>query len=308
MALKDISTKKYMRNPRIFADFFNGFIYGGKQIIDGDTLEEIDTSMLSIIPSLNGKKSKAYQKYRDIIKKAVIMKGNSCFYALLGIENQTDIHYAMPVRDMLYDSLTYLKQVDEISSRNRDEGRYDSDTFLSGVGKEDKLLPVITVTIYWGTKSWDGPTTLKEMLLPVDPDVERYINDYSINLFSIIDVMEFPEYHTDLRELFLFLNTRNDDVKMRQLVESDERFLHINRETAELMRDFASIKLPRANKEGEYNMCKAVLDIEKKGIEKGVLETLISLVQDGMLDIAEAAKRAGITVEEMQKKINAIDK
>ncbi len=41
----------------------------------------------------------------------------------------------------------------------------------------------------------------------------------------------------------------------------------------------------------------------KQGIEKGKLTTLIALVQDGLLSIEEAAKRAGMTVEDMQKLI-----
>ena len=34
-------------------------------------------------------------------------------YVLLGIENQTRIHYAMPVRNIIYDALQYGKQVEE---------------------------------------------------------------------------------------------------------------------------------------------------------------------------------------------------
>lgn len=45
------------------------------------------------------------QKYRDVLKRAVIMQNKETTYLLLGIENQTDIHYAMPVRNMIYDSL-----------------------------------------------------------------------------------------------------------------------------------------------------------------------------------------------------------
>ena len=41
----------------------------------------------------------------------------------------------------------------------------------------------------------------------------------------------------------------------------------------------------------------------KQGIEKGKLTTLISLVQDGLISIEEAAKRADMTVGDMQKLI-----
>ena len=37
-------------------------------------------------------------------------------YILLGSENQTDIHYAMPVRNIIYDALQYGKQVADIAA------------------------------------------------------------------------------------------------------------------------------------------------------------------------------------------------
>lgn len=47
------------------------------------------------------------------------MQNKEATYLLLGIENQTDIHYAMPVRNMIYDSLQYGKQVMEIAAEHR---------------------------------------------------------------------------------------------------------------------------------------------------------------------------------------------
>lgn len=61
----------------------------------------------------------AHQKYRDILKSAAIMEDGHTAYILLGIENQTDVNYAMPVRNMLYDALQYTKQVSEIADVHR---------------------------------------------------------------------------------------------------------------------------------------------------------------------------------------------
>ncbi|SDB07854.1 Putative transposase, YhgA-like [Pseudobutyrivibrio sp. YE44] len=270
MGNKDVITKSYMRNPEIFADFFNGYIYNGETKIDWKTLEEIDTASLSVIPFASGRKSKGIEKYRDIIKRTIIMRDSSCYYAILGIENQTDIHYAMPVRNMLYDALSYAEQVDGVKKQKRIKGGFSDDDFLSGFSLEDKLTPVITVTVYWGTKNWNAPTSIKQMFNAVDPQMEPFINDYFINLFSIIDLVNVPDFKTELRQLFLLLNTRNDDVKMQELVNTDNSFEHISRKTAELMRDFASIKLPRKSKEGDYNMCKAIMEIERKSKEQGL--------------------------------------
>ena len=60
-------------------------------------------------------------------------------------------------------------------------------------------------------------------------------------------------------------------------------------------------------------MCKAVEDYAKKyalqqrqegrmeGRQEGVLETIVSLVHDGLLSATEAAKRTSLSVEEIQK-------
>lgn len=96
------------------------------------------------------------------------MQSDSKYYMLLGIENQSDIHYAMPVRMMLYNALTYAEQVDTITKKRRTEGSLDNKTFLSGLCREDKLKPVVTITLYWGSTPWDGPLTLKEMMTDMD--------------------------------------------------------------------------------------------------------------------------------------------
>ena len=51
------------------------------------------------------------QKYLDPLKTATIMEDGEATYKLLGIENQTEVHYAMPVRNMLYDAMQYNQQV-----------------------------------------------------------------------------------------------------------------------------------------------------------------------------------------------------
>lgn len=70
-------------------------------------------------PQENGQSNDLVQKYRDILKSAVVMQEDEAAYILLGIENQTDIHYAMPVRNMIYDALQYGKQVADTAANHR---------------------------------------------------------------------------------------------------------------------------------------------------------------------------------------------
>lgn len=51
-------------------------------------------------------------------------------------------------------------------------------------------------------------------------------------------------------------------------------------------------------------MCEYLDRIIAEGKAEGALETLISLVQDGLLNVEEAAKRSGMSVEEFKKQFN----
>jgi len=306
MGRKDTITKKYMRDTSIFADFFNGYIYNGKEIIHGSDLSEVDTSNIAIIPCVKGSKPITIQKYRDMLKRAVLMHSDKAYYLFLGIENQTDIHYAMPVRNMLYNALVYSQQVDLIAKYNRENGICKgNDEFLSGFVKGDKLIPIITVTVYWGTKPWDAPVTLKEMLADIDSESEKLVDDINCNLFSIIDIEELPSYKTELDELFSLLKTRNDSDALHELVVTNEDFKNISRDTAVMMREFADIKLPRKNKEGKYDMCKAITDLEKKNQELGADNALIkaikSLMKKQEKSFEEACNLLGISTMDMNR-------
>ena len=55
---------------------------------------------------------------------------------ILGIENQSHVHYAMPVRNMLYDAMQLEKQVRDLASQHRKEGKNGtSEEYLSGMKK-----------------------------------------------------------------------------------------------------------------------------------------------------------------------------
>ena len=154
----DTITKAYIRENAVFADAFNYLIYGGRQVVNPEELKEVDTTEI-IIPfntydeNKDEKKNAAVQKYRDVLKSTVIMQDSQAAYILLGIENQTDIHYAMPVRNGIYDFLQYGKQVSDIAARHRkqkDKAGSNAE-FLSGFYKTDRIVPVVTLVVYFGS-------------------------------------------------------------------------------------------------------------------------------------------------------------
>ncbi len=47
-------------------------------------------------------------------------------------------------------------------------------------------------------------------------------------------------------------------------------------------------------------MCEVLDRIENRGLEKGMMTTLASLVRDGLITVQEAAKRSHLTVTEFE--------
>lgn len=62
------------------------------------------------------------------------------------------------------------------------------------------------------------------------------------------------------------------------------------------------------DKEERINMCEAIEEIRndarEEGLKEGFLEALVGLVKDGILTIADAAKRANITAAEFEQKMS----
>ena len=194
----DIISKQYLSNPVFFADAFNFHLYGGRQVIQPDELKEMDTLELA---APYGKDSWVpEQRFRDVMKQWTVKSGPDAVYALLGCEAQTYVDYAMPVRSMLMDAMTYGKQVRAAASSYRAAGGKAADlnlimkdgkinavplisggknkAFLSGFKKEDRLVPVITLVLFFDPSVWDGPRSIHEMFAPQNKAILEYVPDY----------------------------------------------------------------------------------------------------------------------------------
>ncbi|MCD7905392.1 MAG: hypothetical protein LUG24_07480 [Clostridiales bacterium] len=129
----DVLTKNFVRNKKVFADAFNYYIYDGKQVIDPDKLREIDTGTVAVPYGEDdtGIKTQPLQKIRDAF--CSVMSDDETVYMLLGIENQSTNHFAMPVKNMLYDAMEYASQVQQAARAHKKAGNYgSSEEFLSG--------------------------------------------------------------------------------------------------------------------------------------------------------------------------------
>jgi hypothetical protein len=277
----DTLTKKYMSNPDIFADAFNYLIYNGRQVIKPEALRDADATEVIVAYGANEKEKLPVQKNRDNLQVWAVKCDDEAKYVLLGSENQSKIHFAMPVRNMLYDSINYAAQVDAAhksykclnTSEDGIKIELTSEEFLSGFRKDDKLIPVITAVILFNNDEWDAPTSIHEMI-DAPKELLPFIADYKLNLISPqgIDENDFTtknhqgKFSTGfgtLMQIIKHQNERivNDIIQNAPIIDSD---------SADMIEEFSNVKFKRiTDDKGGINMCKGMelclLDTEIKG-------------------------------------------
>lgn len=125
-------------------------------------------------------------------------------YVILGVENQSKVHYAMPLRIMMYDALGYAEKC-KVIGRGQDISRWTVDEYLSKMSKETKLMPIFTLVLYTGERKWDGPRRLYDML-DLDQAIIPYVSDYHINLIDVGHDAERNFRTPELRDLLDYIS------------------------------------------------------------------------------------------------------
>ena len=272
MGMAGAVTKQYMKENTVFADAFNFLLYNGENVIQPQTLRELDTAEVVIpftVDDKGKKQAQAVQKYRDILKMTTVMTDDKAAYVLFGVEAQTDIHYAMPVRNVIYDALQYGRQVTEISKRNR---------------KNSGQTMAVT-----------------------DKGLLQHIPDYRIKLIDPagIDSDEMDKFHTSLREVLSYIKYSKDADKLAEYMNHNQRMEHLEVGAAQVIKEVTNTKFQIPKGMEEVNMCEAIEVLMKRreteGITQGKLSLLKELVDDGTLTMEAAAGRVNMSVEEFKE-------
>lgn len=307
--LKDTITKEYMSDNDKFADIFNYFVFGGRDVIHEASLKEMDPTELSVI--LYEDKSEVIQKFRDILKSCVMKEDQKVTYLLLGLENQSDIHYAMVVRNMLYDALNYGKQVKKTANEHRISKDIKQNEFLSGFKKTDKLKPIITLTLYWGSKQWDGPRSLYEMFEPMDVRVMNCVNDYKLNLVVPKDVQDFGKFKTELGTALNIIAV-SDDLKELKAFCREFSTKTVSRKTMNLVNVCTGMKIHvDESQEDKINVGNAFLELREEGKLEGKIEGKIEgrvlAYYDMELSIEEISEKVHVPIETVKEILDKAD-
>ena len=217
------------------------------------------------------------QRYRDVAKLLTVKTDGRAAYCILAVENESKINYAMPVKNGLYDFMQLARQVKEAARSHKHaekKGAQPSkDEFLSGFWKEDKLLPVVTLVVYFGADEWDGPRSLREMYADCNEEILRYAADYHINLITPNGLSdgEIDEFHTSFREIMKYIKYSKDGNMLKKKVTADERFKNVERQAVDIINAVTSSKVKYKANEEVIDMCVAIQEIREDGAIEGVI-------------------------------------
>lgn len=263
------------------------------------------------------RKKKNTESIKTIVDKARIWRGRKLH--ILVVENQNYVDYRMVLRNMLSESNGYLKQWKQkkrIHTAVKD--LKDGDEYLSGMKKDEKFAPIITLVVYFGTeRPWDGAKCLYD-LLDIDDELKEYVTNYRLNLYDCQAHDTFDEYQTGLRQVFETVRYSNDKEKLRDIMEQNrEAYSKIDSETKDILKVVANIEIPDRFKtvekgEERYDMCKAFEDMRQegyedgmgKGIEKGIRILIQAYQELGMsrdVIIQKCAEKFDIALESAGK-------
>ena len=272
----DIILKNYWRNNEQFADLFNAVLFDGEPVIKPEELEDADTEESAILE--HKEYAESIQASRDNIKisKKSIVHGVE--YVLLGNENQQHIHYAIPLRVMGYDYSTYKKQYESNAKKCKTLDGIDEDEYLSRMRRTDKFIPVITVVLYYGDKTWDGATTLHGML-DIPDKIARYVNDYKVLLVEARrnDLVLHNVNNVDLfnlLEIILDKDTPKNESKKKAIQYGKEH--QVDKSVVMTVAGATNSKIDyNAFEKGEVTMCTLFDEIANEGETKGRAKEIV---------------------------------
>ena len=230
----------------------------------------------------------------------------------------------MPVKDMVYDALQYASQVEQIAKAHRDEQKkvqlegtkgmkqrkVTPGEYLSGFYKDDRLIPVITLVLFFSAGEWDGPMSLHDMMAVQNPEILALVADYRINLIAPGNMSdeEINQFTTSLREVMMFIKYSEEPEKLNQILETDERFRDLDRKAATVISTVTGMEIEVEEEEKKVNMCGALKvllgDAKKEGVEQGINDERVAMarrmLKNGKYSCKDIAEVSSLSMEEVQ--------
>ena len=279
---KDVLTAAYLKNNSRFADLLNGWLFGGRSVVRPEDIQELDSAEIRIRRDRVTGGVRTGKRYRDVIRRVAL----GMRFAVVCVEEQSEVDYTMPFRVIGYDLDRYEQQLRIRRQEHRERKDLKAEEYLSGISREDRFLPVVTLVLYFG-KHWDGPRNLKDLLdlEGMLPEVRELLADYPVHVIEVGNYPYAEAFRTDLKLVFGFVQNADDKEKLRAFARAEEEALS---ELAEDAYDLISVMT--GTRKGKVNMCKAIDDMLADAREEGRKETMNGL-QEMIADAREEGRK-----------------
>lgn len=264
MATKDTTQKRLEDFEDIFADISNVLLYDGEDVIKENELETVTVKDTYTV------EQQIHEVERDVAKR---WRHHSLHISLIGLENQTDTDYKMPLRVICYDGASYRAQL------NAEESK--------------KTYPVITLVLYMGTeKHWTAPKQLTDCF-KYDERLSKFISNYKINVVELawLSDEQIMKFKTEFRN---FVELLRDTRLGRKPQYSPIQLKHVH-ELLQLMRVMSG------NDEYEQLLKQTTNNLKQKKL-KGDEITMKKIVSLGFDEARAEARAAGLAEGEAQEK------
>ena len=268
MGTKDTTQKRLEDFEDIFADISNVLLYDGEDIIKENELETVTAKDTYTV------EQQIHEVERDVAKR---WKHHSLHISLIGLENQTDPDYKMPLRVICYDGASYRAQLNANESK--------------------KTYPVITLVLYMGTeKRWTAPKQLTDCF-KYDERLSKFISNYKINVVELawLSDEQIMKFKTEFRN---FVELLRDTRLGRKPQYSPIQLKHVH-ELLQLMRVMSG------NDEYEQLLNQTTNNLKQNKL-KGDEITMKKIVSLGFDEARAEAMAEGLAKGEAQEKFATV--
>ncbi|MGN0169370.1 MAG: Rpn family recombination-promoting nuclease/putative transposase [Lachnospiraceae bacterium] len=296
MGQKDMTEKLLEDYEDVFADIVNGVVFKGEQRVKTEALRE------SVMRSQYKADEKLHEQERDIAKYWTDSKVD---IALYGLENQTTVDRAMPLRIMGYDGAGYRKQILK-SEDEKTEQKTAGDVAEPGIAEDEdtefpdekttqKFVPVITLVLYFGTEhKWRKPQCLKDVI-EIPEGLDHYVNDYNIHVVNVawLTDEEIERFHSDFKLVArFFVEKRKGNIDWMK--ENKQEIVHVDAILKLLSvmtgdKDYEEI-IRNGDAKEVHTMCEVLQYYKNQGRAEGIAQGIADEVLDFLSDLGPVPK------------------
>lgn len=260
----DAATRKFVSDEDVARDVINLVL--PVQLDPNKKLKTLHPEEVSIVTDETARTRKerhtAVSRIRDVLKEGVLLSDGEQQYLIVGMENQTNVDFAMPLRVLLMNVLNYTEQARKIAESHRKKRRESAEggaqtsedasmkrpvttkEFLSGFHKGDSLKPVITIVIYWSPEPWDGPRRLQD-LMNIPDSLSELVDNNSLIILEPCRLTDaqLVSCTTDLRLVLKWLKDASDKQQLKKTLLADPNYRSMDAAAAEVIAAVSGLAL-----------------------------------------------------------------